>query len=190
MSNNLSSANVHVFPAPNRDPSRSDAYLLSEKNLGGIFRALYKRNNCSFVSSITLNADSTTYDAVFVLYGFYFEVTGISNSDIYASIYVYEKDGAIHLVASDGVLSTNIDTVESDESQMIALFFSDTAPTKPADLPTDVQIYTIQLKETKADGTIAIPEASKMKWNADTLNQSISISDSALVINTNPDNHK
>lgn len=187
MSDNLSSANVHVFPAPNRDPSRSDAYLLSEKNLGGIFRALYKRNNCSFVSSITPNADSTTYDAVFVLYGFYFEVTGISNSDIYASIYVYEKDGDIHLVASDGTLSTPIDT---DGGNMVALFFSDTAPTKPADLPTDVQIYTIQLKETKADGTTAIPEASKMKWNADTLNQSISISDSALVINTNPDNHK
>ena len=188
----LSSDDVRVFPAPNRDTNYTSAYLLNEKNLGGIIRTLYKRNNSSFVSEIAYDNQKNTISAVFVLYGFYFEVNGISPQidGIWANIYVKEGVGTdiIRLVTSGG--DATIDTANDFKALTITYGAADTT-----EVASNVTTYSIQLVNTTTSAISSanpptIPEASKMKWNAGALNQSFSFDESALVINTNPDNYK
>lgn len=189
----LTSDNVRVFPAPNRDTNYTSAYLLNEKNLGGIIRTLYKRNNSSFVSEVAYDNQNNTISAVFVLYGFYFEVNNIApqTDGVWANIYVKKDAGTdiIRLVTSGG--DDTIDTTNGFEALTITHGAADTAK-----VASNVTTYSIQLVNTttaaiSATNPPTIPEASKMKWNADTLNQSISFDDdSALVINTNPDSYE
>lgn len=186
----LSSADVRVFPAPNRGTNYTSAYLLNEKNLGGIIRTLYKRNNSSFVSEIAYDNQNNTISAVFVLYGFYFEVNGISpqTDGIWANIYVKEGVDTIRLVTSGG--DDTIDTTSGFGALTITYGTADTT-----EVASNVTTYSIQLvNTTTSDISLAnpptIPEASRMKWNADTLNQSIAFSDNTLTIDTNPDNYK
>lgn len=195
----LESENVRVFPAPNRDAKYTSAYLLSEKNLGDIIRSLYKRNNSSFVSEVTYNDQTGTISAIFVLYGFYFEVingwSGIGNdstaNDAWASIYVKktgsENTEALRLVDENG------NEVIDDNNRFLSLNLTFTKPAKES-LPDGVTRYSLHVYENAYSNDHGehegIPEASKMKWNADTLNQSISFDNNTLVINTNPDNYQ
>lgn len=192
----LNSDNVRVFPAPNRDSKYTSAYLLSEKNLGSIIRALYKRNDSSFVAYTTPGSSSHTITAHFVIHGFYFEVIdgwgGIGNdstaNDAWASIYV-KKTGsgnteALRLVDKNG------NEVIDDNDMFLSLDLTFTEPAEEL-LPDGVTRYSLHVYENAySNDNGEIPEASKMKWNADTLNQSISFDNNTLVINTNPDNYQ
>ena len=195
----LNSDNVRVFPAPNRDSKYTSAYLLNEKNLGSVIRALYKRNNSSFVAYTTPVSESHTIEAHFVIYGFYFEVIdgwgGIGNdstaNDAWASIYV-KKTGSGNTEALRLVDKSGNEAID-DNNVFSALDLTFTEPTEES-LPAGVTRYSLHVYEnaySNDNGEPAgIPEASKMKWNANTLNQSISFDNNTLVINTNSDNYQ
>ena len=114
----LNSNQIKVFPSVGRDPNISndlDAELTNEKNMTQILKSIYKREN--FVITDTYNKTSPQ-DFVFVLYGYYFKITGSSiksivdnvtssATKIYANI-VISPDDQQRLINSDSTGETEV----------------------------------------------------------------------------------
>lgn len=87
----ISSTNIKVYPAIGRTATYAESsYINTESNITGLLKALYPKNNCSFVFS-----DSFSAPFKFVIFGYYFEITdltGLDNKNLWARIYITDQD--------------------------------------------------------------------------------------------------
>lgn len=87
----ISSTNIKVYPAIGRTAAYAESsYINTESNITGLLKALYPKNNCSFVFS-----DNFSAPFKFVIFGYYFEITdltGLDNKNLWARIYITDQD--------------------------------------------------------------------------------------------------
>ena len=140
--NYINSENVKIFPAAGRSENYSQSYLLSEKNLTETIRALYQKNNSSFIISETFSAPFK-----FVIDGRYFEIDNIDNldktKDLFATIYVNKETQRIAGYDETNTVSKFIDNILDNDSKFIGVYFSQTAP---SDDTTNTYVrYSLQI---------------------------------------------
>lgn len=142
MANYINSKNIKTFPAAGRSENYAQSYLLSEKNLTETLRALYQKDNSSFIISEKFEAPFK-----FVINGRYFELDDVkalsADDDLFATIFVNKETGRVAGYDPTNAATQFADDILDTDSDFIGVYFSSA---QPADDPTDTYArYSLKL---------------------------------------------